>query len=472
MTARHLILAVPGLALAVGGCAPALEFAPVLPVASNGWSDGESYAGEPPAVSLGSLMGSPRLQDLTQRALSENREIRIAEARIEQAAALRLTARQATLPSVSLSAGAAAERRRRGSVPDLEELFASLDLAIDPDLFGRLAAARRRAQADVEFANYTRDAIALAIETEVAATYVEYAALKRRIAIVEQNIARQAELERIIRIRFEEGVANRVDLGLQTIQMLNLRTDRSRLEEALVQTRNAMAILVGEEAPLFALETEEIGRIALPDMRPETPAQLLASRPDVRAAEAVIASASGSVREARARFFPQVEIGLSGVARYATGGIFEQAVTLGSSLLAPIFDRGRLTGDFRFATARQVEAVEGYRQTILIALSEVEDALVSAQRSSERAVLFEQIVDEARETEQLANLQYLEGEESLQSVLDAQRFLSNAEEAQVLARQSQMLAQISLYRSMGGFKRPEKGLSGAQRPNGGQRNSG
>jgi outer membrane protein TolC len=280
---------------------------------------------------------------------------------------------------------------------------------------------------------------------------VQRAALASRIAILDAGIARAAELERIVRVRVNEGAATKVDLGLQSIRLLNLREQRSRLAESLDQTRTALALLAGEEAPQFEMAPATLDDIARPDLAPPAPAALLAARPDVGAAEALVEAAGGDVRAARASFFPDVSVSLGGVAGLLTGNL-GKTVTIGSSLLAPVFSRGKLESQYAYVTAAQVEAVERYRQAILSALKEAEDARGSIDRSGERAQLMAEIAGQASETARLANLQYIEGEEDLLSVLDAQQLLNDAEDARVLATQEQLFARIALYRAAGGAR--------------------
>jgi outer membrane protein TolC len=144
-------------------------------------------------------------------------------------------------------------------------------------------------------------------------------------------------------------------------------------------------------------------------------------------------------------------VSLSGLLDSALAAPLGRSLTIGSTLLAPIFSRGRLTSELEFASAAQVETVEQYRLAILRALKEAEDARSAIARSGERASLLREIVTEAGTTARLANLQYIEGEEDLLNVLDAQQLLNQAENAAVLATQEQLFARIALYRAAGGF---------------------
>src|SRR5205085_7836970 len=149
-------------------------------------------------------------------------------------------------------------------------------------------------------AEYDREAVGLAIQSDVARAFVQRAALAARLALADRNIAQQRELERIIRARVDAGDGTRVDLGLQTIQVRELQADRSRLEQALAQTRNSLAVLVGEEAPQFRATPAPLESLTVPSLRLVQPTELVARRPDVRAAEARIQAAGGDVRAARA----------------------------------------------------------------------------------------------------------------------------------------------------------------------------
>ncbi len=436
--------------LVVGGCAPTLQVEGPRPVTSISWS-GQNDPSAPATARFAKLLNAPELEALTDQALANNSDIRIAAARVGQSHALLRTARQAVLPEIALSAGANRRFTNGAGNPfDFKDAFARLDVELDLDLFGRLGAGKRAALSRTRAAEFERDAVTLAVETDVASAYIQRAALARRIAILDTNIERAVELDRVVRVRSAEGDATRVDQGLQTIRVLNLRERKSRLQQALDQTRTALAILTGSEAPQFSVAPNSVDALEIPRFSPPAPLDLLAARPDLRASEALIEAAKGDVAQARAAFFPQIGVSLQALLETAPTGPLGKILNIGSSLLAPIFSRGRLTGEFQFASAVQVEVVERYRQRVLAALAEVEDARSADQRSTERAKLLDAIVEEARLTARLANVRYIEGEEDLLSVLDAQTALSEAEDAQVIGWQERLSAQIALYRSMGG----------------------
>ena len=442
--------------LAAAGCVPhaQLEVAPTLQ--STQWS---STAAAPTAApqaqpaNLGAAFGSPELERLISQAVAANADVGIAQARIRQARAQFRSARGAMLPVVNASAGVSGiQTQQRTSDPfNFSEAFGGLDISFDLDLFGVARAGRRAARERLRAAEFDRDTAQLVVQSEVARIYVQRATLTARIALLDRNIEQGLELERIIRARFNAGDATRVDLGLQTIQVRQLQTDRLRLDQALDHTRTALAVLIGAEAPGFQLAPAPLDSLSPPNLALVQPSALLVRRPDIRAAEARIDAAGGDVQQARAAFFPRISLSASGLSQAATlGGPLSSTFSIGAGLLAPIFNRGQLRANLEYSAARQGESVELYRQVLLTSLAEVEDALAAVERSRARETLLIEVVDEARLTSRLARLQYVGGEADLQRVLDAEQRLTEAEDARTLALQERLEAAIDLFKAMGG----------------------
>ncbi|HEX8216402.1 MAG TPA: TolC family protein, partial [Allosphingosinicella sp.] len=341
-----------------------------------------------------------------------------------------------------------------GSVFNFAQGFAGLDVSYDVDLFGRERAGRRAGRARLAAAAFDRDSAALVVETEVARAWVQHAALTDRIVLLDRNVAQARELDRIIAVRLRLGDATRVDTGLQAIQVRQLEAERVRLVEALARTRNALAVLVGEEAPRFAVGQSSLAAFSVPEIAPVQPGELLVRRPDIRAAEARIAAAEGDVAQARAAFLPRLRLSASALGQAATlGGPIGATLSIGADLLAPIFNRRRLRGELGVAAADQAESVELYRGALLTALAEAENGLSAIVHSRARETLLIDIVEEARTTARLARLQYLEGEADLQRVLDAEQLLVRAEDARAMALQERLDAAIDLYKALGGAPR-------------------
>lgn len=447
--------------LAAGGCVPSVQLETAPTIQSPHWSNQAeapsavaALPNDPAAPSLGVAFRSAELDQLIQRALVANAEGGAARARVRQARALLANARGSMLPVVSASAGMSGTRttpHRTGDPFNFSEAFAGLDISFDLDLFGAGRAERRAARARVGAAEFDSGAVRIAIQCDVARAYVQRAALAARLVLLDQNLGLARELERIIRARVQAGDATQVDLGLQMIQVRQLGTDRTRLDESLDRTRTALAVLLGEEAPSFAVVPARLDSLSVPTLELIQPRDLLSHRPDIRAAEARIQAAGGDVQQARAAFFPRLSLSASALGQAASlSGPLGTTLSLGSSLLAPIFNRGRLRANLELMGARQVESVELYRQNLLTALAEVENGLSAVDHARAREALLAEIVDEARQTARLARIQYLEGEADLQRLFDAQQRLSEAEDARAVVAQERLEAAINLFQSLGG----------------------
>lgn len=452
--AQHLaaVCLLPLVAGCIGAAPPALRYE----VPDLQWSDAPAPASPAPGANqtpagLGLLLGDTRLARMIETAIAHNPEIGIAAARVERARAELIGLRGQSLPELSAEAGIGREfRRASGQSLDFRTGTARLDASWEPDLFGHIRASSRAGMARAQAAEWERRAMEQAIAGQVARAWVQRATLTRRLQIQDEVIARSEELERIVRVRHAAGAATRVELGLQTIRLLEQRQRRKELEQSLDQTRTTLALLTGALRPGFGVEDPLPTDLSLPDIQPPAPRQVLVQRPDVLAAEARIQAADGDAGAARAVFFPRLDLSLSATVEALAGRPTGQLLSLGSSLLAPIFARGRLRRDLAVARADQLEAAEDYRRIILGALGEIEDLLRARTLSHERSLIIEKIAAEARLTARLGKAQYLEGEEDLRTLIDAEELLSEAEDAQVLAWQERMLTQIALHQAIGG----------------------
>lgn len=443
------------------GCAPHVALEPIPTVQSQGWTGGAAaqpaqpafttVAPSPASGSLGLALGSTALDALIDRARRDNADIAAAAARIRQSRGLLGVARGTMLPVINGGAGIGGQRTASTTnLLDFSNAFGSLDVSFELDLFGGRRAEVSAALGRFRATGYDREAVDLAIQSDVARAFVQRAALAARIELIDRNIEQQRDLERIIRARFEAGEGTRVDLGLQTIQVRQLQAERSRLEEALVRTRTALAVLVGAEAPQFNAAPASLTALTPPGIAAVQPSEIVTRRPDIRAAEARIQAAGGDVSAARAAFFPRIRLSARGISQTLLGGPLNSAYTIGADLLAPIFDRGRLRGNLEFAAGQQAESVAVYRQVLLTSLAEVENAMSAVSRGAERAAITEDIVTQARETARLARLQYMEGDADLQRLFDAEQRLIESEDARLIAIQERLEAAIDLFKALGG----------------------
>ncbi|MEJ6011467.1 TolC family protein [Novosphingobium aquae] len=403
-----------------------------------------------PQQDLATLIGDPRLKLLINQALENNPDIGIASARVERARAELVGIRSQSLPNVTADAGIGREfSRASGKTLDFGVKSLRLDASWNPDLFGRVRAKGDAGRSRSAAATWELQVVRQMVEAEVARAWVQRATLKRRLQIYDAVIARSEEMERIVRVRQRAGAATRVELGLQSIRVLELRERQKTLERNLDQTRTTLARLTGSPAPGFQAEDPLPSDLKIPDIALPAPRILLANRPDISAAEELINAADGDARAARAAFFPSFNLSFVGMIEALTGQPSTQSLSLGSSLLTPIFNRGSLKRDLAVARADQLEAAETFRKTVLAALVEVEDLMRERSLNQDRRTIIDKITAESQLTATLGKAQYLEGEEDLRTLIDAEELRSDAEEAGVLLWQEQMLTQIGLYQAIG-----------------------
>lgn len=437
------------LSLLASACAPVAQQAAVPTMSAVNWG-ANGTLGTTPLAAGWDAFGSPELVALIARARGANADIAVAAARVVQARGQLGVARAAGLPSVAAFASGRASGSADARAFRNNDASLGLDIAYDVDLFGSARAGKRAARARLAASQYDRDAVALAIESDVARGFVQYAAFSTRLALLGRALDNARELDRIIGVRVREGVATRVDAGLQTIEVRRIEEEVSRLAEAQARTRNALAILVGAEAPGFRLAPVSLAAFTPPAFEAVQPGALLVRRPDTRAAEARIAAANGDIARARAAFLPSLRVSAGSLLDAGGGGPLGFALSAGSSLLAPIFEGGRLRGALLTASGSQLESVETYRRTLLTGLSEAEDALTGLSQAGQRGTLLAGTMDVARTTARLARRQYVEGAADLQTVLNAERGALDVEDAAAVAMQDRLNAAIDLYRVLGG----------------------
>jgi NodT family efflux transporter outer membrane factor (OMF) lipoprotein len=213
-------------------------------------------------------------------------------------------------------------------------------------------------------------------------------------------------------------------------------------------------VLVARPPEAVRIQGGSLRQMALPRVTPGLPSQLLTQRPDIRGAEARLASATANVGNARAQFFPSITLtGSTGYQSAALSALFTpQSVfyNVAAGLAQPIFDGLRIYSNFEFQTARQDELIQTYRKTVISSFADVNNALVAIRQSNERLRALVQVVEASRRAFQLAEQRLLAGTADTTTVLNTQQTLFQAEDSLALARLARLQAIVSLYQALGG----------------------
>ncbi|WP_231746291.1 MULTISPECIES: efflux transporter outer membrane subunit [Sphingobium] len=400
------------------------------------------------------------LRALIAAALENNRDIRIAAARVDQARAAWRIEGSALYPELN-AVGTGTRGRSIISLPgagtqsyDIKQVTAQVSASWEIDFWGRLRnlndAARNRYLATEE----AKRAVATGLIAQVANGYLLEREYEERLALARRTIVTREDSLRIMRRRYEVGSGSKLEMTQAQLLLAQAQDALQALEQDRDVNRNALALLVGRPVEIVPgpLGLAETGPdIALP---PGLPSDLLVNRPDIVAAEYQLRAANADIGAARAAFFPNISLtGAFGTASSDLDGLFgdgSRAWSFTPTIALPLFNAGRLSGNLDLAKARQVEAVASYEKTVQGAFRDVSDALVRRRQLALRIDTARSSLDALRERARLAGLRFDNGRSAYLEVLDAQRDLFDTEQALIQLRRAHLASGIALYAALGG----------------------
>jgi len=415
----------------------------------------------PPTLDWWRGFRSRELTDLMEQAQTVNLDIAAATARFIQADAQARIAGAALLPSLS-GGGQESYSRTSGSSAsglsiggrEVVNYTASLSASYELDFWGKNRDATQAAE-ETAFANrFDRDVVALTTLTSVANAYFQVLASQDRIRTAEHNIASATRILEAIKQRFKAGTGTDLDVAQQESVLANQRALVPPLRQTLAQNIYALATLVSRPPESLHVTGGSLNRISPPRVTPGLPSELLTQRPDIRRQEAQLASATANVGNARAQFFPSIQLtGQGGYQSSSLASLFQPHATffnIVGSLTQPIFDGGRILGNFEFTKARQDELLQTYRKTVVSAFADVDNALVAIRQTTEKLRLQREVVAASRRAFQLSEQQLQAGTADIVTVLNTQLTLFQAEDSLWQAQLARLLAIVSLYQALGG----------------------
>ncbi|MAS87179.1 MAG: transporter [Micavibrio sp.] len=421
-------------------------------VETPAWQSAQSIQNTEIAADWWTGVESTELNALIERALKNNNNLQASLQRIEQARADLKVAGASLLPSADVTASYMSGSTQAMNITDMRnkgipEYTADIGISYELDLFGANRAKADAAEGRLLSSTYRHDALALVIMGDVAQNYFNVLNLKERVRIAKDNFRTSKDLLDVAEARFQTGARTQLDITRQETQVARAKAAVTALEQELALAQNALAVLVGEPPQSFNVGDENINGLHLPDPAALQPAAFLERRPDVKSMEAMLIAANADIGAARAAFYPSVNIGPS---LLLAANPSASALTLAGSIIAPIFQGGRLEGNLDRVTARQKELAENYQQTILVAFQEAENAMTKVQKTQEREQALKQAVSKARKAYDIAEQQYSLSVIEFQDVLDAQRTLLESEDQHERARYETLAARIELFKAMGG----------------------
>jgi multidrug efflux system outer membrane protein len=456
---RSLIVAC---ALALGACtsmAPKYE-RPAAPVAPN-YPTGPAYkdvpAGSPAAAEIGwrDFLKDARLQRLVEIALANNRDLRIAALNVQQVQAEYRIQRSALLPTVAAFADESASRTPTNSVPVRRQWEVGVQASWELDFFGRLRSLSDAALEQYFASGEARRAAQILLVSQVADQYLALLAFDEQLAVTRQTLATAEESYKIVKLQFDTGTAPELSLqqALSVVELAN--ANLAAQERARAQAENGLVLLLGQPLPADLAPAVPLGeQQILADIPAGLPSDLLARRPDILQAEALLRSENANIGAARAAFFPNISLTANvGTASAALSGLFgagSLAWSFVPSLVQPIFEGGALRANLDLATIRKDIGVAQYEKAIQTAFSEVADGLAARGTFDEQLAAQERYTTTQQRSLELSQFRYRNGVDSYLQVLTAQTGYYNAQLALVAAREQRLANLVDLYRALGG----------------------
>lgn len=403
----------------------------------------------------------PALNELIRMALEASPNVQTAVSKVAESRARYRTERSSLLPS--LSAGGSAQTTRQedrtavtGSTVRTQTYGGSLDASWQVDLFGKQRQNVKAAGAEIEQATANLYSAQVSLAAEVADAYLTLREAEEQLAVTEKSVSSRSETLQITQWREQAGQGNALDTLQARSALENARASIPALKETMEQTRNRLALLAGRTPGGVTNIIAKAKAIPNPPSGVNTgiPAQTLQQRPDVRAAEQAVYAAAARTKSAQRERLPSLNIsGTLSTESLSSGRIFNPqslAASLLGNLTIPIFKGGEISANIQIRTEQEKQAVLSYQNTVLTALSEVENALIAVRRQSERQEILDQAVETARQAQKLSQQRYNAGEVDILNVLEAERTLNTAELEQVSTRASKASAHVQLYKALGG----------------------
>jgi outer membrane protein, multidrug efflux system len=460
---RALLVAVLGL-VAAGGCTVGPNFHAPQTSTAPGWSGPTDNMSTAPArqadlVHWWTTFQDPVLTALVGEAMETNLDLKLAASRVRAARASRGVTASAQWPSLTVGGGftRAGSGGGEGGRASTHSLFqVGLDASWEADIFGGIRRGVEAADADVQASVESQRNVLITVASEVALNYIDLRGVQQRLVHARENLGLQEHSADITRQRKLGGFVSGLDVANAEAQVATTRSQIPLLESSARQSIYTLSVLLGRDPAALVERLAPTG--AIPPPPPEVPlampSELLRRRPDIRQAEAQIHSATARIGVATADLFPKVSLNAS----LGTSGNTLESLTdwasrnwsFGPSANWLILDGGGVRSGIELQNALQEQSIITYRQTVLIALQDVENALIAYSKEQENRKALVEAVAANKKAYDLSDKLYKEGQTDFLSVLIALRSLSDSEDA--LEQSTQIISTdlVALYKALGG----------------------
>lgn len=394
---------------------------------------------------------SSELDALVDQALLANTDLLVAMARVEQADAQLVQAGASLFPTLGLGASG----NRSGVINEsgsTENYGLNANASYELDVWGAVRNSRDAAKASLMASQFNRDTVQLTVVASVVSTYLQVCYLQDNLTLAEENLVLAEQLLSVVQAKVDNGAVSPQDLAQQKTVVANVRAQMPSLLQQLRQNRYALAVLVGELPQTFQVTAGKMNTLTLPDIQAGLPDQVLAQRPDVAQAQALLMASDYQVAAARSDYWPSIS--LTGSAGYASGALSsllngDALYSLGVSLGQTLFDGGARGARVDLARAVWDERVASYTGVLLTALQEVDQSLGNVQALADQQQYRDEAYQQAESAYDIAQVRYQEGETELTDVLSAQSSFNSARQNSLDLALDQYQSRVTLYRVLG-----------------------
>jgi multidrug efflux system outer membrane protein len=466
---RYASLLASGFLVVLAGCAVGPNYKrPTVDKPVNyrqAGSDTNVYSGARSFADFGwwETFNDPQLSAYIAEALTNSWDIKIAATRVLQAEATLGITRSQFFPSINAGGDLITSRSSQNGVINLPpgfnpernygDVFAAMP-AYEIDLWGRVRRATEAARAQLLANVEAQKAVRQTLVSAVATAYLDLLELDLELDISQRTYAARTNSLDLTSSRESGGVASKQDVYQAEILVYTAEAAIADTHRRIEQQENQLSILLGRNPGKLQRGEVLLSQKLRADVPPGLPSSLLERRPDIRAAEEQLVSANADIGQAKAAFFPKVELtGFYGHQSVALSDLFTGATRtwqFGPTVTVPLFAGFRLRSNLKLAEARFQENLARYQQTVQNAFREVSDSLIAYQRSQEFRQKQEERTQANRNATEMANVRYDGGVTSYLEVLYNEQELFSAELVLAQARRNELLSVVELYRSLGG----------------------
>jgi multidrug efflux system outer membrane protein len=452
------------LAAALAGCAMGPDYKRPTLEMPNTWRFEDAAAKDTANSAWWGQFDDPVLNELIENALRENKDIRIAAARVEQFLGQYGTTRAAFFPQVYLGASASRQQASLitgpmplGNSSNADRIYNNYEIYLNAnweiDFWGKIRRATEAARANLLGSEEARRAVVLTLVTSVAGSYVNLRDLDKQLEVAKQTAKVREDSYKLFKLRFEGGIISELELSQVKSEYEEALSRIPFYEKLIGQQENALSVLLGRN-PGPIPRGKSIDELVLPAVPAGLPSDLLGNRPDIRQAEEDLIAANANIGVAKAQYFPAISLtGLLGFASNDLSKLFTGSAGawgFGIPITSPIFTAGAIAGQVKASEAVQQQLLFRYQQTIQSAFRDVDDALVDQKRSREQLQAQGQQVETLRQYARIARLRFDEGYTSYLEVLDAERSLFNAQLSYTQTQGVIFQSLVNVYKAMGG----------------------